>query len=128
MLGISHLDHLVLTVADIGRTCEFYNRVLGFEIVTFGPGKKAVAFGQQKFNLHRAGSEFEPKALHPTPGSADLCLITSLPLETVVERLATAGVTIEEGPVPRTGAKGLMLSVYIRDPDQNLIEIASYEP
>lgn len=127
MLGISHLDHLVLTVSDVDRTCEFYEKVLGFEIITFGQGRRAMAFGNQKFNLHQAGNEFEPKALRPTPGSADLCLITSLALDIVIDRLNLAAVPIEAGPVARTGAQGPISSVYIRDPDNNLIEIASYD-
>ncbi|KAA0917610.1 VOC family protein [Aquicoccus porphyridii] len=127
MLQIDQLDHLVLTVADIDRTCTFYRDVLGFEVITFGEGRTALSFGRQKFNLHQAGREFEPKAASPMPGAADLCLITSLAMETVVEKLNLAGVLIEEGPVPRTGAQGPILSVYIRDPDRNLIEIASYD-
>jgi catechol 2,3-dioxygenase-like lactoylglutathione lyase family enzyme len=127
MLGISHLDHLVLTVSDVKKTCEFYEKVLGFEIVTFGQGRRAMAFGKQKFNLHQAGQELEPKALRPTPGSMDLCLITSLALEIVVEKLKLAAVPIEAGPITRTGAQGPILSVYIRDPDHNLIEISSYD-
>lgn len=127
MLKIKALDHLVLTVTDIDRTCDFYHRVLGFQIVTFGAGRKAMRFGAQKINLHQAGREFSPKARHPTPGSADLCLLTSLDMETVVARLAAADVPIEEGPVARTGAEGPITSVYIRDPDHNLIEIARYD-
>ncbi|MFT6536666.1 MAG: catechol 2,3-dioxygenase-like lactoylglutathione lyase family enzyme [Loktanella salsilacus] len=127
MLGISHLDHLVLTVSDVKKTCEFYEKVLGFEIITFGQGRRAMAFGKQKFNLHQAGQELEPKALRPTPGSMDLCLITSLALEIVVEKLKLAAVPIEAGPITRTGAQGPILSVYIRDPDHNLIEISSYD-
>ena len=127
MLQIDQLDHLVLTVADIDRTCTFYRDVLGFEVITFGEGRTALSFGRQKFNLYQAGREFEPKAASPMPGAADLCLITSLAMETVVEKLNLAGVLIEEGPVPRTGAQGPILSVYIRDPDRNLIEIASYD-
>ena len=127
MLGISHLDHLVLTVSDVNKTCEFYEKVLGFEIITFGQVRRAMAFGKQKFNLHQAGQELEPKALRPTPGSMDLCLITSLALEIVVEKLKLAAVPIEAGPITRTGAQGPILSVYIRDPDHNLIEISSYD-
>lgn len=126
-MQIDRLDHLVLTVADIERTCDFYSRVLGFEVVSFGPlGRKALNFGRQKINLHQAGKEFEPKALVPTPGSADLCFIAATPLEDVIRELAAAGVAIEEGPVQRTGASGPILSVYVRDPDRNLIEISNY--
>ncbi|MDD2161921.1 VOC family protein [Pseudomonas sp. MIL19] len=126
-MHIERLDHLVLTVADIEVTCAFYARVLGMHCVTFGAGRKALAFGQQKINLHRYGAEFEPKALRPTPGSADLCFILSTPLSQVIEHLHTCAVAIEEGPVLRTGATGPLLSVYIRDPDRNLIELANLQ-
>jgi catechol 2,3-dioxygenase-like lactoylglutathione lyase family enzyme len=124
-LQLDSLDHLVLTVADIDASCAFYSRVLGMQLVTFGAGRKALAFGAQKINLHQAGREFEPKAQRPTPGSADLCFLTSVPLAAVQQHLATCGVPVLEGPVQRTGARGPILSVYIRDPDQNLIEIAN---
>jgi catechol 2,3-dioxygenase-like lactoylglutathione lyase family enzyme len=123
---IDRLDHLVLTVADIDATVDFYTRVLGMEAVTFGAGRTALAFARSKINLHRAGHEFEPKARRPTPGSADLCLIAEGPLEQVIEDLAEHSVPIEEGPVERTGATGPILSVYFRDPDQNLIEVSTY--
>ncbi len=126
MISIDGLDHLVLTVADIEKTCDFYRKVLNMEVVTFGDNRKALVFGNQKFNLHQAGKEFEPKAVQPTPGSADICLITSTPITDVIDRLKHLGVPVEEGPVPRTGANGPIISVYIRDPDQNLVEIANY--
>lgn len=126
-MRVERLDHLVLTVADIDASCAFYQRVLGMQVVTFGQGRKALAFGQQKINLHRHGAEFEPKALRPTPGSADLCLIVSTPLMEVMAHLQRCDVAIEEGPVPRTGATGPLLSVYIRDPDRNLIELANLQ-
>ena len=126
-MRVERLDHLVLTVADIDASCAFYQRVLGMQVVTFGQGRKALAFGQQKINLHRLGAEFEPKALRPTPGSADLCLIVSTPLVEVMAHLQRCDVAIEEGPVPRTGATGALLSVYIRDPDRNLIELANLQ-
>jgi len=122
---IDSLDHLVLTVADVAATCAFYQRVLGMEVVTFGTGRKALAFGAQKINLHPAGREFEPKAQRPTPGSADLCFLTSVPLAEVQQHLAACGVTVTEGPVQRTGAQGPILSVYFRDPDLNLIEVSN---
>jgi catechol 2,3-dioxygenase-like lactoylglutathione lyase family enzyme len=125
-MKIERLDHLVLTVADITKTCEFYEKVLGMETVTFGAGRKALSFGQQKINLHQAGMELEPKAVRPTPGSGDLCFITSTPVAAVIEHLKKAGVAIEEGPVPRTGATGPIQSVYFRDPDGNLIEVSNY--
>lgn len=124
-MKIDHLDHLVLTVADIDATAAFYQRVLGMEIVTFGEGRKALAFGFQKINLHQQGKEFEPKAERPTPGSADLCFITSMPLDEVQAHLAACGVAVTEGPVKRTGATGPILSVYFRDPDLNLIEVSN---
>ena len=125
-MRIDRLDHLVLTVADIDATVAFYTRVLGMEAVTFGAGRTALAFGRSKINLHRAGHEFEPKAHRPTPGSADLCLIAAGPLDQVIEDLAAHAVPVEEGPVERTGATGPILSVYFRDPDQNLIEVSTY--
>ena len=126
MIEIDRLDHLVLTVADIGRTCDFYAQVLGMSVETFGAGRTALKFGRQKFNLHQQGREFEPKADRPTPGSADLCLIATTPLDSVVAHLQAKGVAIEEGPIARTGATGPIVSVYFRDPDQNLIEVSNY--
>ncbi len=125
MIRIDHLDHLVLTVASIEESCDFYARVLGMRVETFGEGRKALTFGSQKINLHRAGHEFEPKAERPTPGSADLCFISSTPLDDVVAHLRAEGVAITEGPVRRTGATGPILSVYFRDPDSNLIEVSN---
>ena len=126
MIEIDRLDHLVLTVADIDRTCAFYRDVLGMSVETFGAGRTALKFGRQKFNLHQAGREFLPKADRPTPGSADLCLIASTPLDEVIAHLNDMGVAIEEGPVARTGAMGPILSVYFRDPDLNLVEVSNY--
>ncbi len=125
-MNIDRIDHLVLTVRDIEATCAFYTRVLGMEAVTFGGGRRALQFGRQKINLHQAGKEFEPKAQLPTPGSADFCLITHLPLDQVVAHLQACNVPIIEGPTPKTGAMGAMLSVYLRDPDGNLVEISNY--
>ncbi|MCQ4287912.1 VOC family protein [Pseudomonas stutzeri] len=128
-MHIDHLDHLVLTVADLDVTTDFYSRVLGMQAVTFGEGRKALAFGGQKINLHQAGREFEPKAERPMPGSADLCFIVATPLEEVIAHLGRQGVAILEGPVQRTGATGPIRSVYLRDPDLNLIELSnSLEP
>ncbi|XP_020503575.1 glyoxalase domain-containing protein 5 [Labrus bergylta] len=123
---ISHLDHLVLTVKSVPDTVNFYTSVLGMEVITFKGNRKALGFGQQKFNLHQLGQEFEPKAKYPTSGSADLCLITKTPLATVAEHLKVCGVEIEEGPVERTGAVGTITSLYLRDPDHNLIEVSNY--
>jgi catechol 2,3-dioxygenase-like lactoylglutathione lyase family enzyme len=125
-MQIDTLDHLVLTVAHIDTTCDFYSRVLGMQVVTFGAGRRALAFGAQKINLHQQGKEFEPKAAHPAPGSADLCFITPVPLAAVVEHLRQCGVALLEGPVARTGATGPITSVYFRDPDANLIEVSNY--
>lgn len=122
---IDHLDHLVLTVRDIAATCDFYSQVLGMDVVTFGEGRKALTFGNQKINLHEAGAEFEPKARRPTPGSADLCFIVQTPLETVVTSLHDQGVTLESDIVDRSGATGNIRSVYLRDPDGNLLELSN---
>jgi catechol 2,3-dioxygenase-like lactoylglutathione lyase family enzyme len=126
-MQIKGLDHLVLTVTDIGRTCEFYEQVLGMEHVVFGEGRHALVVGAQKINLHEAGREFEPKAAAPTPGSADLCFWTQTQLDSVIERLQEAEIVVEQGPVKRTGARGPIISVYLRDPDGNLIEISNYQ-
>ncbi|XP_069027083.1 glyoxalase domain-containing protein 5 isoform X1 [Embiotoca jacksoni] len=123
---VSHVDHLVLTVKNVPDTINFYTSVLGMEVITFKGNRKALGFGQQKFNLHQLGQEFEPKAKHPTSGSADLCLITKTPLATVAAHLKVCGVKIEEGPVKRSGAVGTITSVYFRDPDHNLIEVSNY--
>ena len=123
---IERLDHLVLTVVDIARTVDFYQRVLGMRHETFGQGRSALLFGQHKFNLHQAGREFEPKAARPTPGSIDLCLISQWSIDQVLQHLAAQGVAVEEGPVARTGALGPIESVYFRAPDGNLIEVSRY--
>lgn len=125
-MEIDRIDHLVLTVSDPDVTCAFYERVLGMEAITFSGGRRALRFGGQKINLHQAGREFEPKATHPAPGSADFCLITHTSLDEVVRRLALNNVEIVEGPVPKEGALGEMMSVYLRDPDGNLIEVSNY--
>lgn len=125
MIQIEQLDHLVLTVKDIEATIAFYTEVLGMQVVTFGAGRKALTFGTQKINLHELGKEFEPKAKSPTAGSADLCFITSTALDQVQQHLRALHIVIEEGVVPRTGALGAILSVYIRDPDGNLIELSN---
>ncbi len=124
-IRIEAIDHVVLTVRDIEATCEFYSRVLGLKAVGFGDGRTALSFGNQKFNLHQAGSEFAPRAQHPTPGSADLCLLASTPIDEVIRHLGDCGVDIIEGPVPKTGATGPLISVYFRDPDDNLIEVSN---
>jgi catechol 2,3-dioxygenase-like lactoylglutathione lyase family enzyme len=126
-MEIERLDHWVLTVRDIDATVAFYERVLGMQPITFGGGRRALAFGQQKINLHPAEAPLRPHARQPTPGSVDVCLITRAPIEEVMAQLENAGVAIEEGPVPRTGALGPITSVYFRDPDGNLIEISRYD-
>jgi catechol 2,3-dioxygenase-like lactoylglutathione lyase family enzyme len=126
MIRIDRIDHVVLTVRSIAATCDFYRRTLGMDVVSFAGGRTALAFGRQKFNLHEAGHEFEPKARSPMPGSADFCLITTTPLAEVVAHLERERVDILEGPVERTGATGRILSVYFRDPDLNLVEVANY--
>jgi catechol 2,3-dioxygenase-like lactoylglutathione lyase family enzyme len=126
-LQIKQLDHLVLTVKNIRETVNFYVSVLGMARETFGEGRVALKFGRQKINLHEAGKEFEPKAAHPLPGSADLCLVTDTELRVAMAHVQSRGVDILDGPVRRTGANGPMLSFYIRDPDLNLIEISSYQ-
>ena len=126
MISIDRIDHIVLTVFDIDRTLDFYSRVLGMEPVTFAGGRRGLAFGRQKLNLHQAGREFEPKALRPAPGAIDLCFITEGALEDVMASLREHGVQIIDGPVDKTGALGPMKSVYFRDPDGNLIEVSRY--
>lgn len=125
-MKIDRLDHLVLTVRDIDETCRFYSLILGMEVVTFGSGRHALSFGNQKLNLHEAGNEFKPHAENPMPGSADLCFISAVPLSAVVDHLRACAVPVIEGPVERTGATGRIRSVYLRDPDKNLIEISEY--
>ena len=121
---IDHLDHIVLTTARTRECIDFYTRVLGMTLERFGEGRMALKFGAQKINLHEKGREFEPKATTPVPGALDLCFIASLPLAEVIARLAAAGIPLVEGPVMKTGACYPIRSVYVRDPDGNLIEIA----
>ncbi|MES2259496.1 MAG: VOC family protein [Pseudomonadota bacterium] len=123
---LDRFDHVVLTVADVDKTCEFYSRAVGMQVQTFGAGRKALVFGRQKFNLHQLGREIDPKARRPTPGSADICIIAVTRIDDVIAHLNAVGIKIEEGPVPRTGAVGPIRSVYFRDPDDNLIEISNY--
>lgn len=123
-MKISALDHLVLTVADIDATIGFYTSVLGMDAITFAEGRKALRFGGQKINLHQSGAEFEPKAAACMPGSADLCFLLEGTLEEAMRHLEQCGVAIEEGPVARTGAQGSLKSIYIRDPDGNLLELS----
>ena len=125
-MRIDRLDHLVLTVKDVAATCEFYESVLGIEVVTFGAGRKALSFGSQKINLQEQGKESTLVAAKPTPGSGDLCFVTSISLAEVIDHLTACGVELIAGPVERQGARGPMMSVYFRDPDLNLVEVSTY--
>ena len=124
-MKIVGIDHLVLTVRDIDKTCQFYCSVLGMDVREFKAGRVALHFGSQKINLHRADNPIDPNVKHATPGSADLCFLTKTPLQEVMHHLNKAGVQIIEGPVTRTGANGPINSIYVYDPDENLIEIAN---
>lgn len=125
-MNIKHIDHIVLTVRDIEKTIQFYETILGMKKDTFGDGRVALKFGNQKINLHLAGKELEPKANSPTPGSADICFITETDLNTVLDYVKNKGIHILEGPANRIGAAGHIVSLYFRDPDGNLIEISNY--
>ena len=125
-MKIDSIDHIVLTVKDIEKTCEFYSKVLGMGIVAFGESRKALTFGTQKINLQKLGRESTLIADKPTSGSADICFVSSLALTDVVAHLSACGVKLIGGPVERSGARGLMMSVYFRDPDMNLIEVSHY--
>lgn len=126
--SVTHLDHLVLTVANVDASCAFYEQVLGMTVVTFRGNRKALQFGHQKINLHPHGREFEPKAQRPTPGSADLCFLSDQPVEAWMAHVLQRGLPVEEGPMERTGATGPIRSIYFRDPDHNLIEVANRLP
>lgn len=121
---IDHLDHLVLTTNNESACVRFYTEILGMNLETFGAGRKAFRFGNQKINLHVKGSEFEPKAHLPVPGALDLCFIAAIPLDSVIKRIQQTDLQIVEGPVMRTGATSKIRSIYLRDPDLNLIEIS----
>ncbi len=127
MITLQQLDHLVLTVSDIEATCQFYSAALGCEVIGFGQGRRALRISNsaQKINLHPAARPFQPAAQTPQPGSADLCFLTQTPLSDAIAHLKSLDIPILEGPVRRTGTLGPILSVYIRDPDGNLIEIAN---
>jgi catechol 2,3-dioxygenase-like lactoylglutathione lyase family enzyme len=125
-MKLDRLDHLVLTVRDIEATCAFYERVLGMSRQSFAKGRVALHFGDQKINLHPHPSPIDPKAAVPEPGSADLCFITDTPIDEICSHLRAQGIEIEVGPKTTEGALGPMTSIYLRDPDGNLIEIANY--
>ena len=127
MIKISHLDHLVLTVSDIDKTVDFYTKVLGMKKEIFKGSRVALKFGNQKINLHKLGAEFEPKAFNVKDGSADLCFTINTPLNEAKNYIESMGIKIEEGIVSRTGARGEIESVYLRDPDKNLIELSNYK-
>jgi catechol 2,3-dioxygenase-like lactoylglutathione lyase family enzyme len=124
-MNIDHIDHLVLTVADIDITCKFYEDVMGMQKITSPQGRVALKFGKQKLNLHQKGKEFEPKAEYPTPGAIDICFITNDPVEQVKTELENKNIQTQ-GLFERTGATGKIRSVYFRDPDMNLIEVSNY--
>ena len=124
---ISRIDHFVLTVQSLEATCEFYERVLGFERVDTPGRPTALTFGHHKINIHEVRHTFDPKAAMPTPGSGDFCLITERPLAEVRSHIEACGVVIEVGPIKRTGALGSMTSLYFRDPDGNLVEVSEYD-
>jgi catechol 2,3-dioxygenase-like lactoylglutathione lyase family enzyme len=126
IMKVDHIDHLVLTVKDIEETCAFYQDVLGMEVETFSARRKALKFGNQKFNLHQKGRGFEPQAQNPTPGAMDICFIVKDPIEQVKTELESKKIQIE-GIVERSGAMGKIFSIYFRDPDQNLIEVSNYK-
>ncbi len=126
MIRLDSIDHVVFTVRDVEATGTWYSQVLGTEVLTFGGGRKALQIGHCKINLHQTGREFEPKAACPAPGTQDICLVTTSSMQEVVDHLTGIGVPIIEGPVAKTGAMGPIESVYLRDPDGNLIEVARY--
>ena len=125
-MNVQSIDHLVLTVKDITASCNFYSKVMNMDIVEFGNGRKALKCGDQKINLHQKGKEFDPKAYTPTPGSADICFISTTNISEIVKELTAKNIEIIKGPVERVGAKGKILSIYFRDPDLNLIEVSNY--
>jgi len=121
---LKSIDHIVITTRDLDRCVDFYTRVLGMTLERYGEGRLALKFGDQKFNIHPPGFDAGIKARTPTPGSLDLCFLADRPLGEVMARLKQHNIAIEEGPVTRTGARFAIRSVYVRDPDDNLIEIA----
>ena len=127
MFQIKNLDHLVLTVKDIEKTVQFYTQVLGMKKEVFKGSRVALKFGNQKINLHELGNEFEPKAHNVKEGSADLCFIIDTPLNEALKHIESFGIKIEEGIVQRTGAHGTIDSIYVRDPDMNLVELSNYK-
>ena len=127
MVHVDQIDHIVLTVQNIEKSCSFYAKVLGMEVIEFAGHRKALRFGNQKINLHEVNHEFEPKAQNPKPGAIDLCLLTSQDIDRTMAHLQQHNIQIIEGPVRRTGATGPLVSLYFRDPDGNLLELATPE-
>ncbi|MBM6593818.1 VOC family protein [Microvirga pudoricolor] len=127
-MHVDSIDHFVLVVADVARTCDFYGRVLGMEAREMSPGRWALHFGRQKINLQQVGVSVDPLARNPTPGAGDFCLLTSLPLDDVMDHLKRQGVAIFSGPVERIGAAGTLRSVYFYDPDDNMVEVSNLLP
>ena len=125
---IASIDHVVLTTRDEARCIDFYTRVLGMQLERYGDNRIALRFGQQKINVHQPSVNAGLKAQHPTPGSLDLCFIAAVPLDAIIEQLRGRGVALIAGPSPRAGAHGPIRSIYVRDPDDNLVEIAEYVP
>ena len=123
---VTTIDHLVLYVADVAATAAWYERVAGADVETFAGGRTAVRLGDRKVNLHEAGAAFDPHAVNPAAGAGDFCLVVDEPIEAVVEHLEAEGQAVVEGPVEKTGTHGPMTSVYVRDPDGNLVEFARY--
>jgi catechol 2,3-dioxygenase-like lactoylglutathione lyase family enzyme len=124
---INRIDHIVLTTRDKEACIRFYTEVLGMQLESFSENRLALKFGTQKINLHEWGKEFTPRAHVAAPGTLDLCFIAAVPLEAVIAKLGKAGIPIVEGPVMKTGAQGAIRSVYVRDPDLNLVEISEYQ-
>jgi catechol 2,3-dioxygenase-like lactoylglutathione lyase family enzyme len=122
---MDHIDHVVMTVENVDQTCAWYLRVLGVRSAAFGEGRKALLLHKQKINLQQKGAELEPHARAPTSGALDVCLISSTPLAQVLEHFKAQRVPVEKGPIKRNGATGLLTSVYVRDPDGNLLEISN---
>ncbi len=122
---VNAIDHFVLTCGDVEVTVAFYEQALGMTAETFAGGRRGLSFGSQKINLHQAGAEYVPHAEHPVPGAGDFCLISDVPVAEIAQHLAAMGVEVIEGPVPKTGATGPLTSIYFRDPDGNLVEVAN---
>ncbi|MGD8566648.1 MAG: VOC family protein [Gammaproteobacteria bacterium] len=124
-MTIERIDHIVMTVHDMSKTVRFYCDILGMKEVAFGDDRTALAFGNQKINLHPVENDIAPTAAHPAPGSLDICVITTTPIAVAIDELQRRNIVIEQGPVQRQGARGNIISIYIRDPDGNLVEIAN---